>query len=203
MGRLPDLPYAEQRTRSVQRRFGGYRHTIADFDCALYDMENLCSDGFPLTRTRPPRRSFGTLGRNNGIYSMGEHLILADGTALSLNGVAVGEVADSPKTFAALGDRVLIFPDKLYLNCAALGRYETLAALSSEVTTPVYGDIYAVGTEAPYDLYYWNGSSLRISPLEQVELLEKLYNNEFGFDEANVNAIKDAIFLSDNNGNKF
>ena len=44
---------------------------------------------------------------------------------------------------------------------------------------------------------------MRISPLEQVELLEKLYNNEFGFDEANVNAIKDAIFLSDNNGNKF
>lgn len=159
MGKLPDLPYAEQRTRSVQRRFGGYRHTIADFDGALYDMENLCSDGFPLTRTRPPRRYLGTLGRNNGVYCMGEHRILADGTALFLDGVAVGEVADSPKTFAALGDRVLIFPDKLYLNCAALGRYETFAALSSEVTTPAYGDIYAVGTEAPYDLYYWNGSN--------------------------------------------
>ena len=62
-----------------------------------------------------------------------------------------------------------------------------------------YGNGY-IGNDTDY---YWNGSSLRISPLEQVELLEKLYNNEFGFDEANVNAIKDAIFLSDNNGNKF
>lgn len=50
--------------------------------------------------------------------------------------------------------------------------------------------------------YYWNGSSLRISPLEQIELLVKLYNNDFGFNETNVNAIKDAILLSDNNGNK-
>lgn len=50
--------------------------------------------------------------------------------------------------------------------------------------------------------YYWNGSSLKISPLEQVELLKKLYTNEFGFKEANVNAVKNAIMLSDNNSVK-
>lgn len=61
-----------------------------------------------------------------------------------------------------------------------------------------YGNGY-IGADTDY---YWNGSSLRISPLEQVELLVKLYNNSFGFSEANIDAIKEAIFLSDNNGNK-
>lgn len=43
---------------------------------------------------------------------------------------------------------------------------------------------------------YWNGSALRISPLEQVQLLVKLYQNAFGFQEANVQAVLDSIRLS-------
>ena len=43
---------------------------------------------------------------------------------------------------------------------------------------------------------YWMESSLEISPIEQVELLTKLYNNSFGFDPENINAVKDSICLS-------
>lgn len=43
---------------------------------------------------------------------------------------------------------------------------------------------------------YWMDSTLKISPIEQVELLTKLYNNELGFSEANLKAVKDAILLS-------
>lgn len=50
--------------------------------------------------------------------------------------------------------------------------------------------------------YYWNGSSLRISPLEQTELLVKLYNNEFLFKEDNLDAVKDALYISDYTGNR-
>lgn len=45
---------------------------------------------------------------------------------------------------------------------------------------------------------YSNGSSLQISPLEQVELLVKLYRNDFHFDETNIRAIKNAILLESN-----
>ena len=43
---------------------------------------------------------------------------------------------------------------------------------------------------------FWLESSLKISPLEQVALLHQFYTNAFGFDERNIQAVKDAIMLS-------
>lgn len=43
---------------------------------------------------------------------------------------------------------------------------------------------------------YWSESSLKISPIEQVELLTNLYNNRFGFASQNIEAVKDALRLS-------
>lgn len=43
---------------------------------------------------------------------------------------------------------------------------------------------------------YWMESSLKISPIEQVELLTKLYNNSFDFSSENINAVKDSLRLS-------
>lgn len=42
---------------------------------------------------------------------------------------------------------------------------------------------------------YWNGSALKISALEQVELLVQLYRNAFSFREENAAAVKDALYL--------
>lgn len=42
---------------------------------------------------------------------------------------------------------------------------------------------------------YWTDSSLAISPIEQVEMLQKFYNNQFGFSPENVKAVKDSIYL--------
>lgn len=43
---------------------------------------------------------------------------------------------------------------------------------------------------------YWMESSLKISPIEQVELLMKLHQNEFDFKAENIEAVKEAIQLS-------
>ena len=43
---------------------------------------------------------------------------------------------------------------------------------------------------------YWLESSLKISPVEQVELLTKLYNNELDFSSENVDAVIESIRLS-------
>ncbi|WP_025786206.1 penicillin-binding transpeptidase domain-containing protein [Sporosarcina sp. D27] len=42
---------------------------------------------------------------------------------------------------------------------------------------------------------YWLESSLKISPIEQVQILKDFYTNQFGFDGKNIQLIKDAIKL--------
>ncbi|SFL72013.1 bla regulator protein blaR1 [Gracilibacillus orientalis] len=46
---------------------------------------------------------------------------------------------------------------------------------------------------------YWLESSLKISPIEQVQTLKDFYTNQFGFDEKNVQLIKDTIKLETKN----
>ena len=43
---------------------------------------------------------------------------------------------------------------------------------------------------------YWMESSLKISPIEQVELLTRLQSQDLGFAPENVNAVKNAIHIS-------
>lgn len=50
---------------------------------------------------------------------------------------------------------------------------------------------------------YWLESSLKISPIEQVELLIKLRNNSLGFSSENINAVEDAICLSSSDAGTF
>ena len=42
---------------------------------------------------------------------------------------------------------------------------------------------------------YWMESSLKISTIEQVELLQKFYENSLGFNTENIDAVKDSILL--------
>ncbi len=70
------------------------------------------------------------------------------------------------------------------LGAASVSRYVREIGYGNEA---VHGDFPA----------YWMESSLKISPIEQVELLIKLQQNRFGFSEKNIDAVKDAIRLSD------
>lgn len=79
-----------------------------------------------------------------------------------------------------------------------LDQKSSISELSEFYSSIGYGNGY-VGNDPNY---YWNGGSLKISPLEQVQLLVKLYRNDFQFDEMNIDVVKQALFISDNNGNK-
>lgn len=46
---------------------------------------------------------------------------------------------------------------------------------------------------------YWLQSSLEISPIEQVQTLQAFYTNQFGFEEENIQFVKDSIKLESKN----
>lgn len=46
---------------------------------------------------------------------------------------------------------------------------------------------------------YWIDSSLKISPVEQIEMLKKFYYNQFDFSPENISAVKDSILLYSTN----
>lgn len=68
-----------------------------------------------------------------------------------------------------------------------------------ETMEKFYNDIDYGNHDLSGGIYrFWAESSLKISPLEQVEMLQKLYENEFNFEEANIQAVKNALLLSSN-----
>ncbi|MEH6945103.1 BlaR1 family beta-lactam sensor/signal transducer [Bacillus sp. JJ722] len=49
---------------------------------------------------------------------------------------------------------------------------------------------------------YWLESSLKISPVEQVQLLSAFYTNQFGFEDKNIQTVKDSLTLEVYNGSQ-
>ncbi|MCM3761633.1 BlaR1 family beta-lactam sensor/signal transducer [Alkalihalobacillus oceani] len=47
---------------------------------------------------------------------------------------------------------------------------------------------------------YWADASLMVSPVEQIEMLRKLYENQLGFAQENIETVKDAILLEQSDG---
>ncbi len=74
-----------------------------------------------------------------------------------------------------------------------------LSAVQNYIKKIQYGNESINSDTAPY----WMQSTLKISPVEQVELLTALYNNSFHFIPANINAIKDSICLFSSENRSF
>ena len=132
--KLPNLPSGGSIRQAVQTAFGGLNHTAGASDGDLYDMRNLWSGDAPLLSVRPGRVTLGTLTKPNGLFRAGNRFTV-DGTALYVDGTSAGTVADSRKVFAALGERVLIWPDKkMLVPTVAPAAAWSLVSLESSVT---------------------------------------------------------------------
>lgn len=73
----------------------------------------------------------------------------------------------------------------------ALDRKSGLAAIKDYVQEIGYGNRLVEGNISSY----WSNSSLKISPIEQIKMLQKFYDNQFGFSPENIKAVKDSIRL--------
>lgn len=81
----------------------------------------------------------------------------------------------------------------------ALDQQLGVSALNSYIKRIGYGNEMISGELSSY----WLESSLKISPIEQVELLTRFHDNSFDFAPENINAVKDAIRLSSSGAGTF
>lgn len=127
--RLPEMPYAGNIGATRQSAWGGLNHTPGAQGGEIYDMENLTSDLPPLLATRGRRYTVQTLSAPNGLY-VADKRYTVDGDRLYADGVLAATLPTSgEKTMAAMGKRLIIFPDKVLYTAE-----DGLSALASAVS---------------------------------------------------------------------
>lgn len=120
----------------------------------------------------------------NGIITPESHLLAWDGTRYPF------EAWNQDQTlYSAMAHSVNWY-------FAALDEKNGLSALQQDLNAIAYGNRNLSGGLG----HYWLESSLKISPVEQVELLTRFCQGELPFQPENIRTVKDSIFLSSSKG---
>lgn len=174
--KLPEIT-AYQNRRVQQERFNGLNHTYGAAGGELWDMKNLSARYYPLLAPRARRyRTRANMAAGHGIFCAGK-LFEVYGTALYVDGEQKATLSESEKTFCALGERVIIFPDKLvYEKDGQLKEMEAIySAASLKFHNGTYADedaeansITTTGAAFPFNV----GDAVTISGCEK-----ETYNN--------------------------
>lgn len=112
---LPSLPYADGIRKARTETFAGYDHNIGAGDGTIWDEGNMTSDYFPVMGTRAARYRTRTVSVPEALCSL-EGLWWVDGGTLYHDGTVVTSVTQGEKQFAAMGQRLLIWPDKIVVR---------------------------------------------------------------------------------------
>ena len=128
---LPSLSIRNGPRRFENLKLGGLDLRPGAAEGSLCRARNLSLEEAPVLRPRAPRQLLGQLEAPGGLFAL-DALYWVDGDALYRDGSPVATLsAAGEKRLAALGRRLVIFPDKLLYDPAA----ETLLPLERTVST--------------------------------------------------------------------
>lgn len=165
------MPNSSGIRKVTQVQFNGYMHTASCSEGQIWEETNISGRAFPYLRPIRERTIFG-YPCDNALFAH-DSMGWVNGSELWYDGHLVGYVEDSRKQIAVMGNRIVIWPDKVVLNASykRLGTYSTLTDLQAAVTNPKEFDAYGVGTGVPYEIYVWNGREW-VSNGKELESLE-------------------------------
>ncbi len=145
----------------IIREFRGYQNNLVIDENAFSYEENMSSDDFPVLSPRNKRAFFNVTGDNlHGLFSKTKLCYINNGTLYYGGEAVTGPVfpnISTERVFVSMGARLIVFPDKLYINTNNLTEYGYLDASfecsSAEVSLcRGDGDLYegyTVGASAP------------------------------------------------------
>ena len=115
--KLPNMRYTEGAAKRevVALRGLNYGDSLQDGD--LVSCENLSARRYPYLSTRRPRaRQTAQSGPTTTALTAWGKLVAVQGTELTYDGKKVGEVTAGEKQFAVVNTKLVIWPDKVYLD---------------------------------------------------------------------------------------
>lgn len=139
---MPDIPETSVMTVPTTT-FYGLNRALVSAEGEMEDMENLCSDDYPIISTRARRRTPAYVGAEGGGHVQctdpqgllgTDRLVMLDGGKVYVDGVEwpgltlSTEETMQPKHMVAMGAYVCIWPDKKYFNLANPDDYGDMGA---------------------------------------------------------------------------
>ena len=176
-------------TVNLSEYFNGYNGSFT-----LYDLKNDTWDIYNMDLASLRTAPNSTYKIYDALFGLETGIITPEESTMAWNG------ADYP--FEAWNaDQTLDSAMKFSVNWyfQSIDRQLGASAIKDYVQTIGYGNR---NTETDLSSY-WMESSLKISPIEQVQLLTKLYEGGFDFTPENVDAVKKSILLTSSAGGNF
>lgn len=113
---LPNIPNRSAAARVPITGFGGLDRRAAAANGAIIDTENLTAADVPVLSSRRKRKTAAALSNPRGIFAVGTKLFYVDANTMYKDGTAYAGTmpagADAERIFAALGTRLVVWPDK-------------------------------------------------------------------------------------------
>lgn len=136
--RLPYLPNTAGRNKKQIVNFRGVNWSEQFIDGELRESLNLSTRRFPYLSTRRARQKQAAYSGATAMTARGS-LAVVQGTDLYYDGKVVGQVMEGEKQFAVVNTKLVIWPDKVYLDLNTL-QMGTLGAKASGAAAKFDGD---------------------------------------------------------------
>lgn len=124
--------YDSEKTQEMISSFGGYNHNAVIPDNCFFEEANMGGEEFPLLSPRNKRAYFNVYGDGlQGILGKSELIYINNGRLYYAGEAVEGlEFPDikGERQLVSMGAKVLVFPDKVYLNTADLTDFGSLEA---------------------------------------------------------------------------
>lgn len=184
-----NIPSNKVSTIDLSAWFSGYKGSFV-----LYDLNGDTWDVYDMEQATLRTTPNSTYKIYDALFGLEEDVIEPDDSFMAWDGTNHPFEAwnGNQDLFSAMQSSVNWYFEEIdkQIGSAAIQNYIRKIGYGNEIVNP---NLSA----------YWMQGSLKISPIEQVELLTALHNNQFDFAPENINAIKNSICLFSSESKNF
>lgn len=139
----------EQKNLQRLESFGGLNRTYSAAGGELNKMQNLTTDAYPVLSTRQPRERVGDWTGATDVCAVNGHQVIVADSAIYWDGEQLTTSADGKKQFALVGGKLVVWPDRIYIDTGTGKTYPIAAKVTAQGTIADDKTITAASMDAP------------------------------------------------------